>query len=98
MPGPPVVVLLTACRTPKVAYRATLTSFAVLIYPLALAALILEHLIAPAVLWQALLQLPVLAAGIWFGNALHGAASERSFTALSLSLLGLTGVLCFVSR
>ncbi len=98
MPGPPVVMLLTGYRVPKAAYRATLTAFAVLIYPLALAGLVAGHLIGRAAMWQAVLQVPVLALGLWFGNRLHGAASERSFSILSLALLGLTGIVCLVFR
>ena len=91
-------MLLTASRAPKTTYRATLTGFAVLIYPIGLAAMLIERLISPSVLWQALLQAPVLVAGIWLGHRLHGAVSERVFALSSLVLLGLAGGLCFVSR
>ncbi len=98
MPGPPVVMLLTQSGTAKGAYRATLTAFVVLIYPIALAAMLIGGLISTAALWQSLFQMPVLLLGFWFGNLLHGAASERSFSLMSLTLLAVAGVLCFVGR
>ena len=98
MPGPPAVMLLSASRIPKVAYRATLTAFAMLIYPVGLAAMVAERLVSPAIGLQVLIQAPVVACGFWLGDRLHGAASERAFSLLSLALLGMSGVLCIAHR
>ena len=98
MPGPPLVMLLTATRTPKTAYRATLTAFALFIYPVALAALVIEGLITRQIITQSLLQAPVLVLGIWIGRRLHGAVSERGCALSSRVLLALAGVRCFAGR
>ena len=98
MPGPPVVMLLTRSGAPKTSYRATLTAFALLIYPVGLAAMFAANLIAPVALWQALYQVPALVSGMWLGNVMHGAVSEVWFARLSLVLLGLAGAICFIPR
>lgn len=98
MPGPPVVMLLTGAGAPKASYRATLTTFAVIIYPIGLAAMLVQGLIPSSVLLQGLLHAPVLMLGIWAGRRLHGVASERTFALSSLALLAFAGALCFVSR
>ncbi|MFI4933554.1 MAG: sulfite exporter TauE/SafE family protein [Caulobacterales bacterium] len=96
MPGPPAVMLLMGVRAPKTAYRATLTTFALLIYPVGLAAMAAEGLISGAVIRQALIQAPVAAIAVYLGDRLHGAVSERQFSGVSLLLLGLSGALCLI--
>jgi uncharacterized membrane protein YfcA len=94
MPGPPVVALISGRHGSKATYRATLLAFFVVIYPIALIAMLANGFIDGYVLVGSLSHLPALLAGMWVGDLLHDSASPQVFLAISLLLLATAGLLC----
>lgn len=94
MPGPPVVLLLTAAGIPKTASRATLTAFAMLIYPVGVIALLAQNLVSLSAAIATLVQIPTVLAGVVLGDKMHLRVSERGFVVATLGLLVLAGLMC----
>jgi uncharacterized protein len=94
MPGPPVVMLLTAGGVLKSASRTTLTTFAVLIYPVGLIALLAQNLVSLSTAIATLGQIPAVLIGTWLGHKMHERVSERTFSVSTLCLLVLAALTC----
>jgi uncharacterized protein len=94
MPGPPVVLLLTATGILKSTSRATLTAFAILVYPVGLIAITAQNLVSFPTAVTTLGQIPPVVVGTWLGDKMHALVSERAFSVFTLFLLVLAALMC----
>ncbi|MEM7414155.1 MAG: sulfite exporter TauE/SafE family protein [Gemmatimonadota bacterium] len=97
LPGPPIVLYLTALATPKSRARATTLAFFVFALwgSLALQAGMIG--VAPTVWRTGALLIPVALVGGWLGEQLCERLAERSFRVFTLVLIGITGVVALVT-
>lgn len=97
LPGPPIVLYLTARATPKDRARSTTLGFFVFAL---LGSLVLQAgtIGVPAEVWRVgLMLIPVALGGGWLGEQLCRRLADRVFRVFTLVLIALTGVVALVS-
>src|ERR671916_699468 len=91
--GPPIVLLLAARDLPKHALRGTSALYFLPMSLIGLAVLVFRGLVEASEVPLGLLLIPAAIAGKALGTALLGRVSERTFRAITLGLVILTGTL-----
>lgn len=97
MPGPPVVLYLSALGISKDRLRGTVLAFFALAYVTALGTRAATLGVPREVFYAAALVIPLALLGGWVGDRLSRLLDEELFRRLALALIGLTGLSALVS-